>query len=86
MTKARYEPVFAEGAADFLLGLPKRRQRQVIELAQQLAASPHVRADYSLPDESGRTIDHLMIDDYVFAYWLDHGAREVRITDIEDAS
>jgi predicted AlkP superfamily phosphohydrolase/phosphomutase len=86
VSKAGYEPVFAEGAADFLLQLPKRRQRQVIELARQLAAHPHVRSDYSLPDESGRAIEHLMIDDYVFAYWLDHAEREVRITDIDDAS
>lgn len=86
MSKAGYDPVFAEGAAEFLLQLPKRRQRQVVALARQLATHPHVRSDYSLPDESGRAIEHLMIDDYVFAYWVDHAVREVRITDIDDAS
>jgi mRNA-degrading endonuclease RelE of RelBE toxin-antitoxin system len=86
VSKAGYEPVFAEGAADFLLQLPKRRQRQVLDLVGQLASRPHVRSDYSLPDESGRVIEHLMIEDYVFAYWLDHAEREVRITDIDDAS
>ena len=85
MRKAGYEPVFAERAADFLLQLPKRRQLQVTMLARQLAAQPHVRSDYSLPDESGRAIEHLMVEDYVFAYWLDHAEREVRITDIDDA-
>jgi hypothetical protein len=86
VSKAGYEPVFAEGAADFLLQLPKRRQRHVSELVRQLAAHPLVRSDYSLPDESGRAIEHLMIEDYVFAYWLDHAQREIRITDIDDAS
>jgi hypothetical protein len=86
VSKGGYEPVFAEGAADFLLGLPKRRQRRVVALVRQLAAHPHVRSDYALPDDSGRVIDHLMIEDYVFAYWLDHAEREVRITDIDDAS
>jgi hypothetical protein len=86
VSKPGYEPVFAEGAAEFLLQLPKRRQRQVVSLARQLAANPHIRSDYSLPDESGRAIEHLMIEDYVFAYWLDHAVREVRITDIDDAS
>ncbi|MGH7958346.1 MAG: type II toxin-antitoxin system RelE family toxin [Opitutaceae bacterium] len=86
MAKAGYEPVFAERAAEFLLQLPRHRQRQVVALAKQLAAQPHVRSDYSLPDESGRPIEHLMIDDYVFAYWLDHAVREMRVVDIDDAT
>ena len=55
-------------------------------MLRQLAAHPHVRGDYSLRDESGREIEHLMIEDYVFAYWLDHAEREIRIADIDDAS
>ncbi len=86
MSRAVYRPVFAEGAADFLVQLPKRRRQRVLALARQLATHPHIRCDYALPDESGRQIEHLMIEDYVFAYWLDHAVREVRITDIDDAS
>ena len=86
MSKSGYEPVFAEGAAEFLLQLPRRRQRKVVALARQLATHPHVRSDYSLLDEAGRAIEHLMIEDYVFAYWVDHAVREIRITDIDDAS
>lgn len=81
-----YRPVFAAGAADFILQLPKRRQRAIVTLARQLAEHPFVRSDYSLQDDAGREIEHLMIEDFVFAYWLDHAEREVRITDIEDAS
>ncbi len=55
-------------------------------MARQLAAHPLVRSDYRLLDETGREIEHLLIEDYVFAYWLDHGEREVRLTDIEDAT
>jgi len=54
VAKPGYEPVFAEEAAEFLLRLPKRRQRQVVALAKQLADHPFVRSDYSIPDESGR--------------------------------
>ncbi len=86
MSRAVYRPVFAEGAADFLVQIPKRRRQRVLALARQLATHPHIRSDYALPDESGRQIEHLMIEDYVFAYWLDHAVREVRITDIDDAS
>jgi hypothetical protein len=40
--KSAYVSVFAERAAEFLLQLPKRRQRQVAELSRQLAAQPNV--------------------------------------------
>lgn len=86
MSDAGYCPVFSDGAAEFLLQLPKRRQRRVVGLVRQLAAHPQVRSDYSLPDESGRGIEHLRVEDYVFAYWLDHAVREIRIADIDDAS
>lgn len=86
VSKFGYNTIFAEAAAEFLLQLPKRRQRQVIVLVRQLTAHPHVRSDYALPDESGRMIEHLMIEDYVLAYWVDHAVREVRIVDIDDAS
>lgn len=86
MARSSYEPVFAEAAAEFLLQLPKRRQKHVVALSRQLAAEPQLRSDYTLPDESGRPIEHLLIDDYVFAYWIDHAEREVRIADIEDTS
>ena len=86
MSVAGYRPVLAEGAADFLLQPSKRRQKKVLAFIRQLAAHPHIRSDYSLPDESGREIEHLMIDAYVFAYWLDHSSREIRITDLDDAS
>ena len=86
MSDAGYRPVFAHDAAEFLVQLPKRRQKKVVALVRQLAAHPHVRSDYSLRDESGREIEHLMTEDYVFAYWLDHAVREIRIVDIDDAS
>jgi len=81
-----YRPVFAEGVAEFLVQQPRRRQRRILDLANQLARHPFVRSDYTIPDESGRPMDHLMIEDYVFTYWVDHGSFEVRITDIDDAS
>jgi len=31
-------------------------------------------------------LEHLLLDDYVFAYWLDHAVHEIRVVDIEDAS
>ena len=82
----RYEPVFAEGAASRISQLPRRRQHQIALLAQQLARHPFLRSDYTLPDDSGRPIEHLLLGDFVFSYWLDHAAQEIRIVDVEDAS
>lgn len=86
MSEVGYHPVFSEEAAEFLFQLPKRRRTRVVSLVRQLAAHPHIRSDYSLPDESGRDIEYLMIEDYVFAYWLDYAVREIRIAAIDDAS
>jgi hypothetical protein len=85
-SRTPYQPCFAVEAAEFLAQLPKARQRRVLRLAQTLAANPFVLSDYAVTDESGREQEHLLIDDFVFTYWLDHSAREVRITEIEDAS
>ena len=81
-----YRPVFDEAAAVFIAALSKRRQKVAVRLARQLAEHPFVRSDYALPDESGRLIDHLLLEDFVFSYWLDHAEHELRITEIEDAS
>lgn len=86
MAEKAYLPVFSEAAAEALLQLPRRHQRRVISLVQQLAARPHIRSDYRLPDESGRPIEHLAVEDYILGYWIDDAVREVRIVEIEDAS
>jgi len=82
----QYRAVFSEEAASFLLALPKRSQRRVANLARQLARNPFVECDYLERDENGREIFHLLVEDYVFAYWLDHPVSEIRILEIEDAS
>ena len=82
---AKYVPVFSEDVAR-PLPLSRKKQRQICRLAQQLASQPLIRSDYTLTDESGRPIDYPLMGDFVFSYWLDHAVREVRITDIEDAS
>lgn len=81
----QYGVVFAEPAADFILALSPRRRRKARVLAGRLAFDPFVRSDYSLADDGGRMIEHLLIEEFVFAYWVDHAVREVRIVDIEDA-
>lgn len=82
---ADYRPRFTDLATEFILSLPKRRQRQVMAQARQLARYPFVESDCRLPDDDGRKIDHLLVDGLVFSYWVDHADRLVLITEIEDA-
>lgn len=85
-SRIAYRLCFAAEAAEFLAQLPKSRQRRALRLAQTLAANPFVRSDYAVADDSGREQEHLLVEDFVFTYWLDHAGRELRVTDIEDAS
>jgi len=82
---AEYRPQFTDLATEFILSLPKRRQRRAMTQARQLARYPFVESDYRLTDDDGREIEHLMVDGLVFCYWVDHAAKLVLITEIEDA-
>jgi hypothetical protein len=79
----QFRPTFSDSAAEFILALPKRRQKTVMARAYELAKYPLIESDYRLPDEDGRPIDHLLIDGLLFSYWVDHASRLVMITEIE---
>jgi len=80
---ADYRPLFTDIATEFILSLSSRRQRQVMRLVHQLARYPLVESDYRLPDAEGREIEHLLVEDFVFSYWVDHASRLVLITEID---
>jgi hypothetical protein len=82
---ADYRARFTDLATEFILSLPKRRQRAVLDQARQLARYPFVASDYRLPDDDGHEIDHLLINGLVFSYWVDHANQTLLITEIEDA-
>jgi hypothetical protein len=52
---------------------------------RELARYPFVQSDYRITDEEGHDVEHLLVDGFVFSYWVDHAARLVVITEIEDA-
>ncbi|QTN32897.1 hypothetical protein HZ994_11355 [Akkermansiaceae bacterium] len=79
-----YEPVLSSKAADFLLSLSKARQKKLIGLLYQLAASPAQIGDYSEPDDTGRDVQFILIRDLLVAFWADHPVKELRIVDIEE--
>ena len=54
--------------------------------ARELAADPFVAPDLRRTDEDGREIGDILIDDFLFSYWVDHPAKVVMIVDLEDVS
>ena len=82
----RYRPVFSDSAVEFLATLPRRRQRRLLDRAQELAGDPFLIPDIRLPDEEGREISHILIDDFLFSFWPDHATKVVMIVEIADGS
>ena len=85
MPVAEFRPSFSDLEAEFILSLPKRRQRVVMDRAYELARHPFLESDYRLVDVEGRPIEHLLLDGLVFSYWVDQSSKLVMITEIEDA-
>ena len=77
-----YESHLSSQAATFLVGLPRRQQRKVLDLADQIALHPFQISDYQTADAAGHEVDNLLLDDFLFTYWVDHAVKEVRITEI----
>ena len=79
-----YRPLFSDLVAEFILNLPKRRQRKLVDICNQLAKNPFIQSDYSIVDSDGRDIQHLLIESFVVAYWVDHPVAKVMILEVED--
>ena len=82
---AGYRPVFSDSSVAFFISLPRRRQRKLLDRAQELAADPFLVPDFREADAEGRELSHVLAGGFVFTYWVDHAVRRVMITDIDDA-
>lgn len=56
-----------------------------MDRAYELARYPFIESDYSIADEGAHVVDHLLVDGFVFSYWVDHAVRIVMIAEIDDA-
>ena len=81
-----YRPVFSADAVALFSGLSRRRQRRLLDRAHELAADPFLVPDFTSSDAEGRVIAHLLLDDFLFDYWVDHAVRTVLIVGIDDAA
>ena len=83
MPEARsYQSHLSLEAVAFVVALSKRKQRLVLDLADQIAKQPFKISDYRTVDAVGRPVENLSLEGYVFSYWVDHASGEVRISDI----
>ena len=57
---------------------------QLERFFSQLAAAPFTRGDYREDDVHGRTVEVVLHEHWVIAYWADHAVKQVHIVDIED--
>ena len=69
-------------AACFVVSLPRRRQKAVLDFADMIARQPFLLGDYQTRDSVGHTVENLLLEDCPFSYWVDHATREVRISEI----
>jgi len=77
-----YESHLSLEVAAFVVALPKRKQRLILDLADQIARQPFKIGDYQTADAADRTVENLLLEGYLFSYWVDHASREVRISEI----
>jgi hypothetical protein len=82
----RYRPVFSDSAVSFFVTLSRRRQTKLLDRARELAADPFVVPDLRRIDDDGREIGDILIEDFLFSYWVDHPAKVVMIVEVEDVS
>ena len=81
-----YRPIYSDSAVEFFSSLPRRRQRRLLARSRELASDPFLAPDLRRVDQEGREIGDILIDDFLFSYWVDHAAKLVMIVEIEDGT
>jgi len=74
-----YPCVLAEPVCEAAFRLTPREQIRLARLCRRLANDPFCSGDYETRDRAGRTLQNLLLDDWVITFWTDHAAMEVRI-------
>ena len=80
--RSSYSSYLSLEAASYVVSLSRQKQRAVLDLADLIAKQPFLVGDYQTTDSVGHTVENLLLDRYLFSYWVDHATREVRISDV----
>jgi hypothetical protein len=77
-----YSSWFSDEVVAFTYSLSKVKRRKIIDLADTIATHPFRLSDYQFTDEVGHIIENIMVDEFIFSYWVDHAVKKLRITEI----
>jgi hypothetical protein len=77
-----YQSHLSLEAVAFVVALPQRKRKVVLDLADQIAKQPFMIGDYPTTDAVGRRVENLLLEGYLFSFWVDHAVWEVRISEI----
>lgn len=80
--RSGYRSHLSREAVAFVVAVPRRKQRLLLDLADQIARHPFQIGDYRTTDSEGRAVENLLLEGYLFSFWVDHASREVRISEI----
>ena len=58
-------------------------RRKIEEFLQRLIRQPSLPGEFEAPADDGRVHQVKIVGDWRVSYWIDHAAREVRVTAIE---
>jgi len=81
---ARFRVLFEEEAGEFLVSIPKRKARRLLDVIYVIADSPFMNPDYILPDAEGRSISHIMTEGYLITYWIDAPMHRLVVVELEE--
>lgn len=79
----KYDAYFSDVAAEVILSLPRRKGRKLLDSCNRLALNPFVESDYAIKDADGREIEHISMDRFLIAYWVDHAVCKVMIVEVD---
>ncbi|MEQ9823294.1 MAG: hypothetical protein ABQ298_02810 [Puniceicoccaceae bacterium] len=73
---------FSREAVGFLFSLGKRNQNRVLDIADRIAEWPEGISDLVLTDAKGRSVHSVLVDEFLFSYYVDHAIKEILITEV----
>ncbi len=74
--------LIAIGVFEFLAGLKKSEQRNVLARFRQIAEFPSNYVDFVERDASGRSIGVHIYGKFAIKFWDDHADRDLKIVDL----
>ena len=69
----------------FLQSLKKSEQRQILAEIRRLRQDPFREGDFAASDSRGRPITGVLVGIHCILYWVDHGEKEIKVTEIRHA-